>query len=158
MKEYVHKKYTDKVGIAEEMYVQKGFTVNEIATQLDMPAKVLYDWRKKHNWEAKKIMDQNVFRNTLLALELKLEEIGKEIGLVKLTDADFASKTDGIAKLLGQIVKLRNHYDQDFLRSMVRVMNEFAVYVRRLGLPEPQLETISNAIDGFFREMRQKHK
>jgi hypothetical protein len=158
VKQYVHDKYAGKVGIAEEMYVQKDFAMKDIAEQLDIPPRVVYGWRKKYDWDAKKIMDQNVFRNFLLSLEMKLEELGKELSGIKLDDPSFASKTDGITKLLGQIHKLRNMYDQDFLRSSIRVMQEYATHVRRMNLTEEQVGIVHKTIDSFFSESRKKYK
>lgn len=153
---YFHKKHRDLLGHAEEMYIVKGMGIPEIASILKICSKVLYDWRKTESWDEKRTQHRNVFRSTLLALENKLESIAKDMDKLSLADNEFASKCDAISKLLGQIVKLRNHYEQDQLKMTVDIMTQFAIYVRKLDLPEDRVEVVELAMEGFFKEQRKK--
>jgi len=154
---FIQKKNKDKVPLAEEMVCVKGQSYAEVAEVLGVNRATLDRWSKKFNWEAKKKLHSDVFRNTLLALEAQLEKYGEEIKNLSLHDDKFSSKCDALSKLLGQIVKLRNHYDQDLLKQTVTVMHEFAVFVRKRNMKDTELEVAEELISEFFKYMREKY-
>lgn len=155
---YFQKKSAHLVPMAEEMYVINGRSGEEIAKALNVPKGTVYRWAKDNDWDEKRKRHNNVFRSTLLVLEDKLEKISKdELAGMPLADSEFAGKADAISKLLGQIIKLRNHYDMDMLKMTVIVMEKFARYVRLQQLPEHALEAIETAMSGFFETIKKEH-
>jgi hypothetical protein len=156
MKRFIQKENRKLLPTAEDLYVVQGKPVQEIADILKISTTTLYRWSEREGWKDKRAMHQNVFRNTLITLERKLEQVTTDLDKLNLADEQFTSKCDAISKLLGQIVKLRNHYDQDQLKATVDIMSSFATYVRRLDLPEEKVEVIELAMNGFFSEQRKK--
>ena len=152
----VFKRNQKALVIAEDLYVVQGKSAKDIAEALKIRIETVYRWCKDGDWAKKREMHNNVFRNTLITLENKLDQVSADLSKLNLADEEFASKCDAISKLLGQIIKLRNHYDQDKLKMTVDIMGEFAIYVRKLELPEEKVEIIEIAMDGFFKEMRKK--
>lgn len=142
--------------IAEDLYVVQGKTAKDISEVLKVRIETIYRWCKDGDWNKKREMHNNVFRNTLITLENKLDQVSADLSKLNLADDEFASKCDAISKLLGQIIKLRNHYDQDELKMTVNIMGEFAIYVRKLELPEEKVEVVEMCMDGFFKAMRKK--
>lgn len=152
----VLKRNQKSLPIAEDLYVVQGKPAKDIAEALKIRVETVYRWIKDGDWAKKREMHNNVFRNTLITLENKLDQVSGDLGKLNLADEEFASKCDAISKLLGQIVKLRNHYEQDKLKMTVDIMGEFAIYVRKLELPEDKVEAVEMCMDGFFKEMRKK--
>jgi hypothetical protein len=157
MGKFFQKKNQNVVPIAEEMWIIAGKSVSEIARALKLNEQTVYRWAKDGDWEEKKKRHTNVFRATLISLEERLETIGQELKGLPLTDDSFSSKCDAISKLLGQIVKLRNHYDMDMMKMSVIVMEDFAKFVRRQNLPEASVEAIESSMSGYFDEVKKKH-
>jgi len=157
VKKYNWGKYKKIVPIAEEMYCIQGKQMAEIADVLKIEVSNLYRWSKKYNWNAQKQLHSDVFRNTLLALEAQLEKFGEEIKDLSLHDESFSSKCDALSKLLGQIIKLRGHYDQDILKQTVTVMHEFAVFIRKRNMSDKQQDEIEEVTGEFFKYMRERY-
>jgi excisionase family DNA binding protein len=146
------------VPIAEEMFVVRGMSGREVAEALNVHESTIYRWADKGKWKEKRRLHEDTLRNTLISLEAKLQELGNEIKDLSIHDQNFTKKTDGLSKLVAQIVKLRRFHDQDILKITVMVMSRFSLYVAKQNLDEHTLQVLENLVDEFFDQTKKEYQ
>jgi len=133
---------------AERMFIREGKGIQEIAAAIGVAPSTVTRWKKKRNWEQRRIDYQNSAMNIAeKLLKLLAEDVGK---LEKLD----SSSVDKIVKAVKAIRSLNQ--DVDMLGATIEVMEQFANFLQS---KHARLHAhFQEVLPQFLIYMREKYK
>jgi len=137
---------------AEDLYVRKGRTLQEIAQLLGLSVQTLSRWKIRHHWAEKRREYQVSTPGTIALLEDVLAEKVQELRGLPADEVN-SKRIDAITKLVSSIQKLRR--EDDLRTQTVHVMSEFSRFVRQKKLKERELDMVIGLVHEFFEFVRE---
>ena len=139
----------DKKSIAKALYVQSGYTQEEIAEQVGVTRQTVGRWVKAEGWEELKASQTITPAQIIAQFNSQIVEINNKISEREVGQR-FATpqEADAINKLASSINKLQNEVG---IADIVSVGMRFLTWLRPLD-PEAG-KTFNNLFDTFIKEV-----
>lgn len=138
----------DKKSIARELFINGGFTQEEIADKIGMTRQTVGRWVKSESWEDLRASVTITPEKIIAGLNRQIIEINNKIN-EREPGCRFATpqEADAIAKLAGSIQKLQKEVG---VADIVSVGMRFLTWLRPLD-PEAG-KTFNNLFDAFIKD------
>jgi transposase-like protein len=137
---------------AERLYCQENKTIAAIAALLPVSVNILYQWRLKGGWKAKRRAIQEAPRGIASrmrsTLEQYLAQIEADAGGGKLEPATF----DAINKAVAAIRQVERQA-VDLQVMAVEVMRAFVDWLKAQKMPQGELLLFGERIRAWFRDL-----
>ncbi len=146
-------KFNDYGFEAENLYVRKGMTLEQIANLLGISVQSLSRWKKRGDWGGKRKIFMASPSGAIGALEEVLRNKIEELRNLPAEEIN-SKRIDGITKLVASISRIRK--EQDLRTQAIFVMQEFGRFIRARDLNQHDLDVVTKLIQEFFEFVRDK--
>jgi len=140
---------------AESMYIRKNKKCTEIGELLGISWRTIERWKRKYNWEEKRLEYNKTARGAIEVIETLLhEKLDDFVKKEDITLKDIKGFADAISKIVASLEKLRK--TTDLRTQVITVMTEFSSYIKKINLKVGQIEFVTKLVQGFFDYTRDR--